>query len=117
MILEGQGRLVRAYSPVPGIDFAGTVLRSDSPEFRSGDPVVLTGWRGRRGAMGRNSGDHGIIAPHGNRLSRRATCAPTQCQNISIRIMIGIGMPRSQRRIPLPMVCLLHHEAQQEVTV
>jgi acrylyl-CoA reductase (NADPH) len=45
MILEGQGRLVRAYPHVPGIDFAGSVLRSDSPEFRPGDPVVLTGWR------------------------------------------------------------------------
>ncbi len=45
MILEGQGRLVRAYPHVPGIDFAGTVLRSESPEFRPGDPVMLTGWR------------------------------------------------------------------------
>src|SRR5207248_6306152 len=45
MILEGQGRLVRAYPHVPGIDFAGTVLASDSPEFKPGDPVVLTGWR------------------------------------------------------------------------
>jgi acrylyl-CoA reductase (NADPH) len=45
MILEGQGRLVRAYPHVPGVDFAGIVLRSDSPEFRPGDPVILTGWR------------------------------------------------------------------------
>jgi acrylyl-CoA reductase (NADPH) len=45
MILEGQGRLVRAYPHVPGVDFAGTVLSSDSPEFRPGDPVVVTGWR------------------------------------------------------------------------
>src|SRR5438270_1853321 len=45
MILEGQGRLVRGYPHVPGVDFAGTVLASDSPEFRPGDPVVLTGWR------------------------------------------------------------------------
>jgi acrylyl-CoA reductase (NADPH) len=45
MILEGQGRLVRAYPHVPGVDFVGTVLRSDSPEFRPGDPVILTGWR------------------------------------------------------------------------
>jgi len=45
MILEGQGRLVRAYPHVPGVDFAGMVLRSDSPEFRPGDPVILTGWR------------------------------------------------------------------------
>ena len=45
MILEGQGRLVRAYPHVPGIDFAGTVLSSESSEFRPGDPVILTGWR------------------------------------------------------------------------
>lgn len=45
MILEGQGRLVRQYPHVPGIDFAGTVERSDSPEFKSGDEVILTGWR------------------------------------------------------------------------
>jgi acrylyl-CoA reductase (NADPH) len=45
MILEGRGRLVRRYPHVPGIDFAGTVEHSNSPEFRPGDPVLLTGWR------------------------------------------------------------------------
>jgi acrylyl-CoA reductase (NADPH) len=45
MILEGQGRLVRNYPHVPGIDFAGTVLQSRSSEFKAGDPVLLTGWR------------------------------------------------------------------------
>jgi acrylyl-CoA reductase (NADPH) len=45
MILQGIGRLVRHYPHVPGIDFAGTVERSDSSEFRPGDPVILTGWR------------------------------------------------------------------------
>ena len=45
MILEGIGRLVRTYPHVPGIDFAGTVERSESPEFTPGDPVILTGWR------------------------------------------------------------------------
>src|SRR6202047_4780917 len=45
MILEGIGRLVRNYPHVPGIDFAGTVERSESPEFKPGDPVILTGWR------------------------------------------------------------------------
>jgi acrylyl-CoA reductase (NADPH) len=45
MILQGIGRLVRNYPHVPGIDFAGTVERSDSPEFKLGDPVILTGWR------------------------------------------------------------------------
>jgi acrylyl-CoA reductase (NADPH) len=45
MILQGIGRLVRQYPHVPGVDFAGTVERSQSPEFAPGDPVVLTGWR------------------------------------------------------------------------
>src|SRR3984893_2881857 len=45
MILQGIGRLVRNYPHVPGIDFAGTVERSDPPEFNPGAPVVLTGWR------------------------------------------------------------------------
>src|SRR5437899_4923357 len=44
MILEGLGRLVRTYPHIPGIDFAGTVERSDSPEFAAGDSVILTGW-------------------------------------------------------------------------
>lgn len=45
MILQGQGRLVRAYPHVPGIDFAGTVEHSEAPRFKRGDHVVLTGWR------------------------------------------------------------------------
>jgi acrylyl-CoA reductase (NADPH) len=45
MILQGLGRLVRRYPHVPGIDFAGTVAQSDSPRFRPGDKVILTGWR------------------------------------------------------------------------
>jgi acrylyl-CoA reductase (NADPH) len=45
MVLQGIGRLARNYPHIPGIDFAGTVVRSDSPEFKPGDPVILTGWR------------------------------------------------------------------------
>jgi acrylyl-CoA reductase (NADPH) len=45
MILQGLGRLVRTYPHIPGIDFAGTVEHSESPEFAPGDPVILTGWR------------------------------------------------------------------------
>ena len=45
MILQGIGRLVRQYPHVPGIDFAGTVERSDSPDFKPGDAVLLTGWQ------------------------------------------------------------------------
>ncbi|EAR51336.1 oxidoreductase, zinc-binding dehydrogenase family protein [Oceanicola granulosus HTCC2516] len=39
------GGLVRDYPHVPGIDFAGTVTASDSPDWAVGDKVILTGWR------------------------------------------------------------------------
>ena len=45
MILAGQGRLVRTYPHVPGIDFAGTVERSSDPRWTPGQGVLLTGWR------------------------------------------------------------------------
>jgi acrylyl-CoA reductase (NADPH) len=44
LVLNGLGRLVRTYPHVPGIDFAGTVAESSSPDFKKGDQVVLTGW-------------------------------------------------------------------------
>ena len=45
MILNGLGRLVRKYPHVPGVDFAGAVESSRSPDYKPGDKVVLTGWR------------------------------------------------------------------------
>src|SRR6202030_287728 len=45
LILNGLGRLVRKYPHVPGVDFAGTVEASDSPDYKRGDKVILTGWR------------------------------------------------------------------------
>ncbi|MFN4090081.1 MAG: MDR family oxidoreductase [Alphaproteobacteria bacterium] len=45
MVLSGIGRLVRAYPHVPGIDLAGTVEASDSPDFAPGDEVLCTGYR------------------------------------------------------------------------
>ena len=39
------GGLVRSYPHIPGVDFAGTVEKSDDPRYRAGDKVVLTGWR------------------------------------------------------------------------
>ena len=45
MVIKGLGRLVRKYPHVPGVDFAGTVERSDDPALKPGDPVILTGWR------------------------------------------------------------------------
>jgi len=45
LVLGGLGRLVRNYPHVPGIDFAGTVEKSDNAHWKAGDKVVLTGWR------------------------------------------------------------------------
>jgi acrylyl-CoA reductase (NADPH) len=39
------GGLVRNYPHVPGIDFAGTVEASTDARYKTGDKVVLTGWR------------------------------------------------------------------------
>src|SRR5579883_1440441 len=71
MILNGLGRLVRKYPHVPGVDFAGTVLASDSPEYKAGDKVVLTGWRvgevqwGGYAGMARVKAGHLVPLPQG----------------------------------------------------
>ncbi|MDQ3812500.1 MAG: oxidoreductase [Armatimonadota bacterium] len=44
LAVTGQGKVVRSYPMVPGIDLAGTVVESTSPDFKPGDHVVLTGW-------------------------------------------------------------------------
>jgi acrylyl-CoA reductase (NADPH) len=44
LALAGKGRIVRSYPMVPGIDLAGTVVASDSPDFAVGDAVISTGW-------------------------------------------------------------------------
>jgi len=45
LVINGGGGLVKRYPHVPGIDFAGTVLKSAHPGYRVGDKVLLTGWR------------------------------------------------------------------------
>lgn len=45
LVLNGLGNLVKTYPHVPGVDLAGSVLTSDSPDYKPGDKVVLTGWR------------------------------------------------------------------------
>jgi len=44
MALLGQGRIVRSFPMVPGIDLTGTVATSASDRFSPGDAVILTGW-------------------------------------------------------------------------
>ena len=45
LVINGGGGLVKRWPHVPGIDFSGSVLKSEHPAYRPGDKVVLTGWR------------------------------------------------------------------------
>ena len=45
MILKNGGRLVKEYPHIPGIDFSGKVIESENSKFKSGDKVILTGFR------------------------------------------------------------------------
>ena len=44
LAVTGKGKIVRQWPLVPGIDLAGRVLESASPDYSAGDKVVLTGW-------------------------------------------------------------------------
>jgi len=44
LAITGKGKIVRQWPLVPGIDLAGSVLESSSPDYKAGDRVVLTGW-------------------------------------------------------------------------
>ena len=45
LILNNGAKLVKEYPHIPGIDFSGKVQESESPDFKSGDNVVVTGCR------------------------------------------------------------------------
>jgi len=45
LILKNGAKLVKEYPHIPGIDFSGKVIESESQDFKSGDEVVLTGCR------------------------------------------------------------------------
>lgn len=44
MALTGEGRIIRKFPMVPGIDLVGTVRSSENERFAAGDEVILTGW-------------------------------------------------------------------------
>ncbi|AJE21441.1 MDR family oxidoreductase [Azotobacter chroococcum] len=44
LAITGKGPVVRKFPMVPGIDLAGTVEASASPDFKAGDAVLLNGW-------------------------------------------------------------------------
>ena len=44
LAVTGRGAIARIWPLVAGIDLAGQVERSDSPKWKAGDRVVVTGW-------------------------------------------------------------------------
>ena len=43
LAITGKGPVVRSFPMVPGIDFAGEVIESTSPDFKAGEMVLLNG--------------------------------------------------------------------------
>lgn len=44
LAISGKAPVVRRFPMVPGIDFAGTVIASQHPNWKAGDRVLLNGW-------------------------------------------------------------------------
>jgi len=44
LALTGAAPIIRNWPLIPGIDFSGKVEKSDNPDFKPGDRVVLNGW-------------------------------------------------------------------------
>lgn len=44
LALTGAAPIIRHWPLIPGIDFSGKVEKSDNPNFKPGDRVVLNGW-------------------------------------------------------------------------
>ncbi len=53
LAVTGKGAIVRKWPMVPGIDLAGVVEASRSPDWKPGDRVVVTGWGLGEIALGR----------------------------------------------------------------
>lgn len=71
LALTSKGPIIRRFPLIPGIDFAGDVVRSAHPGFSVGDGVVLNGWgvgethHGGYSQMARVSGDWLVKRPAG----------------------------------------------------
>ncbi len=74
LAITGKAPVIRRWPMIPGIDMAGTVVRSSNPDFREGDDVLLNGWGvgethyGGYAQMARVKGDWLLPVPSG--LSR-----------------------------------------------
>lgn len=56
LAITGKAPVVRRFPMVPGIDFAGTVLSSEHPDWHPGDKVILNGWGVGEGHYGAYAG-------------------------------------------------------------
>lgn len=56
LAITGSSPIVRKWPMIPGIDFAGTVEASDSPDFKPGDKVLLNGYGVGEGHFGGYAG-------------------------------------------------------------
>jgi acrylyl-CoA reductase (NADPH) len=71
LAITGKAPVVRRFPMVPGIDLAGSVEESASPDFKAGDRVLLNGWGVGEGHWGglaqraRLKGDWLIALPEG----------------------------------------------------
>jgi acrylyl-CoA reductase (NADPH) len=69
LALSGKAPVIRRFPLVPGIDFTGSVISSDHPEFKQGDQVVLNGFgvgevhSGGYAGMARVKGDWLVALP------------------------------------------------------
>ena len=88
LALTGQGRIARFYPMVPGIDLAGTVLESASPQFRPGDRVVMTGCGGSETFWG----------GYAQRARLAASCLTALPEGITFKQAMGVGTAGLDRK-------------------
>ena len=77
----GNRGIIRKFPAVPGIDLAGVVLESASPDFIPGDAVVLTGW----GVGERHWGGYSQIA----RVKSEWLIKPSAGMNLKRAMLVG----------------------------
>src|SRR6202035_5380931 len=71
LALTGKSPVVRRFPMIAGVDFAGTVESSSSPNWKPGDKVILNGWGlgethlGAYAEKGRVKGDWLVRLPSG----------------------------------------------------
>ncbi|HEY4193382.1 MAG TPA: alcohol dehydrogenase catalytic domain-containing protein, partial [Mesorhizobium sp.] len=71
LAITGKAPVVRRWPLIPGIDFAGTVISSNHPDWRKGDGVILNGWgvgethHGAFAGRARVNGDWLVPLPEG----------------------------------------------------